>query len=96
MKVSNNIRDINYHFPDGILSESKFSRSLRDLNLSYKFIVIQKYEHRPDLISEKIYKTQEYDWLILFITGLTKEELILGTELNLPTLSELSKLLMND
>lgn len=95
VNLNNDITDVNYHFPDDVICNSSLCRKLRELPL-YKapFKVSQYYVKRDDLIAKKLYGDSMYGWILLFINGLTREELVLGVNLSYPPLESLNSILI--
>lgn len=95
INLNNDITDVNYHFPDDIICNSSLCRKLRELPLyNTTFKVSQKFVHRDDLIARELYQNEMYGWILLFINGLTREELVLGVELRYTPLSYLNSILI--
>lgn len=44
-----------------------------------KLYEITKFEHRIDLISNDIYKTSDYSWVLLYMNRIKIEDLVRGT-----------------
>lgn len=94
LKITENISDINYHFKSAVISDASISRKIRSLKLTNTFVISQYYEHRPDLISYAVYSSYDYDWLILFVNGLTSEDLVAGLTIKYPNINQLTNFLL--
>lgn len=91
--VNQTIKDVNIRF-DNLLS-NKFCQKVRKLNCP-NTIKITTAETRLDMLSQKLYNTPDYDWVLALVNGLKSIEVKLGTHIKYPDLDDLNSLLLNE
>lgn len=77
------------------VSSSNLVRQLHS-ELTYSgSLVIARSECRPDMLSQKLYGTWEYDYILMLYNGLRSHEFTKGTKIKYPTLASINKLVAN-
>lgn len=94
LSLNHKITEIAYHFADNYISEAKLSRVCKMIPMDHEFTIYQEVEFRPDLIAKLVFEDEKLDWLLMFITGLTKDEMKYGVKFQYPSWSRLSLYLL--
>lgn len=81
------IRELDY-------SNSELLNKLDKYN-NLKDYTITSYEHRIDLISSDIYRSELYSWILMYINRMTIDELKRGTIIKYIPLEDLTSIIRN-
>lgn len=94
LRLYNDITKLNYHFPDNVILDSDITRNLLSLDLDKTYIIPQYLEFRPDLISEILFNSKEYDWILMFINGMQRSDFKCGVTIKYTSLDYLTNYLV--
>ena len=76
----------------GAISYNKVCSNIRKLECPYEYQVTTK-STRLDMISQELYESTQYDWILSLVNGLQSTECTRGTILHYPNKSVLEKFL---
>ena len=93
LQLNKNTTSIETHFPNDVVFGSTLGRNLYKLPISGKYVVSQEVAYSPSKISKYLYGVETYDWIILFINGVTQNDLRIGCVLDIPSVTSINNYL---
>ena len=91
-KLANKISDITRYWEGTDIQNSLLLKKLPKLTSDDKVLVTSK---RYDLLSEKVYGSPNFDWVLQFYSGIIESDLVIGSYLSYPSLTRVTNLILS-
>lgn len=91
--LQKDVTSVDTHFDNNVVFGSKLGRTLVTIPIIGAYCITQETALKPSAVSKAVYGTEEYDWVLLMVNGVTSKELTVGKLLYIPPVDSISNYL---